>query len=149
MEFYIAYGSNLSVEQMAFRCPTARIVGTTVIRDWKLAFGRHATIEPCQGAKVPALVWAIEDEDERSLDRYEGFPKYYEKDWLAVEVDGEPLMAMVYIMTEIQKAGTPSLEYCGTILEGYKRFGFDQAILEKALDECMKGGGYETDQVHV
>lgn len=26
-KYYIAYGSNLSVEQMAQRCPDARIVG--------------------------------------------------------------------------------------------------------------------------
>lgn len=135
MEYYIAYGSNLSVEQMAYRCPTARIVGTAVIRDWKLAFGRHATIEPCQGAEVPALVWVIEDEDERSLDRYEGFPKYYEKDWIVVEVEGEPLMAMVYIMTDIQKTGKPSEAYYNVIKEGYERFGFDMTGLERALEE--------------
>ncbi|MGN1231560.1 MAG: gamma-glutamylcyclotransferase, partial [Anaerotignum sp.] len=27
-KYYIAYGSNLNVRQMKFRCPTARIVGT-------------------------------------------------------------------------------------------------------------------------
>ncbi len=27
MKYYIAYGSNLSVEQMAHRCPDARIAG--------------------------------------------------------------------------------------------------------------------------
>ena len=26
-KFYIAYGSNLNLEQMANRCPTARVVG--------------------------------------------------------------------------------------------------------------------------
>ena len=31
-KYYIAYGSNLNVKQMKFRCPTARIVGTSVIK---------------------------------------------------------------------------------------------------------------------
>ena len=31
-KFYLAYGSNLNVEQMQFRCPDARIVGTAEIK---------------------------------------------------------------------------------------------------------------------
>ena len=64
MKFNIAYGSNLSVEQMAFRCPDAIIAGKAVLHDWKLAFGRHATIEPCPGSEVPVLIWQISEEDE-------------------------------------------------------------------------------------
>ena len=29
--YYLAYGSNLNVHQMMYRCPTARIIGTAVI----------------------------------------------------------------------------------------------------------------------
>ena len=32
-KYYIAYGSNLNVEQMRYRCPDAKIVGTSVIPD--------------------------------------------------------------------------------------------------------------------
>ena len=46
---YIAYGSNLSVRQMAHRCPDARIIGMAAIQDWKLVFRTHATIEPAAG----------------------------------------------------------------------------------------------------
>ncbi len=34
---YVAYGSNLSVEQMALRCPDAKMIGTGKIRDYKQA----------------------------------------------------------------------------------------------------------------
>ena len=34
--YYIAYGSNLSVEQMAIRCPDAKIAGMAALKDWKL-----------------------------------------------------------------------------------------------------------------
>ena len=143
MRFYIAYGSNLSVEQMAARCPGAEIVGKAMLKDWKLAFGQHATIEPCPGGEVPVLIWSITDEDERTLDRYEGYPKYYYKEDLIVhmtDLDGKnpaTVMAMVYIMTEIQKNGYPSSTYYYTIREGYTRFGFDLDILKTALYECM------------
>ena len=47
-KMYIAYGSNLSVEQMAHRCPDAKVAGMAAIRDWKLVFRVHANIEPCE-----------------------------------------------------------------------------------------------------
>lgn len=33
---YIAYGSNLNLEQMARRCPTAKVIGAGEIRDHEL-----------------------------------------------------------------------------------------------------------------
>ena len=48
-KYYIAYGSNLSVEQMAQRCPDARIVGQAVLEDWELAF--HGRNHPAEQGK--------------------------------------------------------------------------------------------------
>ena len=36
MKYYIAYGSNLSVRQMAVRCSDAKVVGKAILPDWKL-----------------------------------------------------------------------------------------------------------------
>ena len=69
MKLYLAYGSNLSVEQMERRCPDAKPIGKAILPDWKLLFKIHATIEPCKGSKVPVLVWKISDRDEQNLDR--------------------------------------------------------------------------------
>ena len=143
-KLYIAYGSNLSVEQMAYRCPGAKIAGIGELEDWRLAFGRHATIEPCRGSRVPVVVWMIDDKDERSLDRYEGCPKYYYKDELAVTItdfEGEnpiEVMGMVYIMTELQKNGYPSADYYYTIRASYEFFHFDTDMLEKAVNESIE-----------
>ena len=54
--YSIAYGSNISVEQMAVRCPDAKIAGMAVLQDWKLVFKIHADIIPCEGRVVPVLV---------------------------------------------------------------------------------------------
>lgn len=35
---YAAYGSNMNIEQMARRCPTARVVGKGVIKGYELVF---------------------------------------------------------------------------------------------------------------
>ena len=34
-QLYIAYGSNINLEQMAFRCPNSKVVGTSEIKDFK------------------------------------------------------------------------------------------------------------------
>lgn len=37
-KLYIAYGSNLNLEQMAHRCPTAQVVGASMLKNWRLMF---------------------------------------------------------------------------------------------------------------
>ena len=83
-KYYLAYGSNLNVRQMALRCPTAKTVGTALIKDYELLFkgsktGAYLTIEPKSGAEVPVAVWSVEPADEKRLDVYEGFPAFYYK----------------------------------------------------------------------
>ena len=36
--YYIAYGSNLNIDQMSYRCPGAKVVGTSKIPDFELLF---------------------------------------------------------------------------------------------------------------
>lgn len=55
---YVAYGSNLNIQQMASRCPGAKLYGTGVIENFELQFkgqphGAFATIAP-QGWSVGA-----------------------------------------------------------------------------------------------
>jgi hypothetical protein len=37
-KLYIAYGSNLNLTQMAKRCPTAKVLGASEIKDYALVF---------------------------------------------------------------------------------------------------------------
>ena len=82
---YAAYGSNLSVPQMSYRCPDAEIVGTGKIMDYKLVFRYHADIEKHEGAFVPVLIWSISKDDEKRLDKYEGVKGgYYHQEKVTV-----------------------------------------------------------------
>lgn len=147
---YLAYGSNLNLEQMANRCPTAKVVGASIIKGYRLLFrGSHAgavaTIEPFKGESVPVLVWDITPADEAALDRYEGWPFLYRKETIKVRLNGKTVQAMVYIMNEGRPLGQPSCYYYSTILDGYKSAGFDVEILRKAVadsfeedNECTK-----------
>lgn len=142
--YYIAYGSNLSIEQMAMRCPTAKVAGTAMIEGYALVFKTHATIEPDESRKVPVAIWEIQPEDEKNLDRYEGYPIYYYKADLTFPVkmletgETEMLTAMVYIMDEKRQVAKPFKDYYLVLEEGYTRFGFDQAILQEALERCIE-----------
>ena len=142
-KFYVAYGSNLSVAQMAVRCPTAKVVGTGILHGWRLLFKGCATIERAEGYETPVLVWDIGEGDEKALDRYEGFPSFYYKEDVDVAMDGEiagfkaGLKAMVYIMDGRHRCGMPSPYYYEVLRQGYEDFGFDMDILEKALKESV------------
>ncbi len=130
---YVAYGSNLNVRQMGFRCPDAMVVGIGLIRDYKLAFRGVATIEPSKGDAVPVGVWKVSKRDEKALDIYEGYPRLYRKETVEVEMaNGETVDAMVYIMNT-GRPGMPAQYYLQTIEQGYGDIGLDIKYLEAAL----------------
>jgi len=120
MKYYLAYGSNMNLPQMALRCPTAKVVGATMLDGWRLQFNGVATIVPESGAQTPVVVWAIQEQDERNLDRYEGYPTFYFKKDLTVKLNGEKITAMAYIMAAGHEEAEPSAFYYRTIEAGYK-----------------------------
>ncbi len=142
---YIAYGSNLNLEQMALRCPTAKIVGTTVLRNWRLVFNGVASIERSKDDQVPVLIWDIQPKDEAALDVYEGCPRLYRKETIRVTLKGKQVRAMVYIMNHTRPS-PPSLSYYNTILEGYLSAGFDLNILHDAVRKTKEQGGEIMDK---
>lgn len=136
---YIAYGSNLHLAQMGSRCPSASIYDVGVLNNWELIFrgsktGSHATIRRKTGCSIPVLVWEIQPRDERNLDMYEGYPTYYVKRDVMVDIGGKKRKAMVYIMNDRAKPGIPSPQYVNTIRQGYKDNSFDMDILDDALE---------------
>ena len=138
-KLYIAYGSNLNLAQMAARCPSARIYAKGVLNNWELVYrgaegNSHATIERKSGSTVPVLVWEIQPIDEYRLDIYEGYPRYYFKKHIMVDIEGRKKKAMVYIMDERQLPGRPSASYVRTILQGYIDNDIDLSIFEKSLE---------------
>ena len=100
------------------------------------------TIAPNPKKNTPVLVWEISERDEGNLDLYEGYPNYYRKEDLNIELlreEAEPEMvtAMVYIMENDFGRRAPSRYYYKVLHDGYKAFRFPMHILEGALKECM------------
>ena len=148
--YYLAYGSNLNVGQMRFRCPTARPLGTAFIEDYELLFkgsrtGSYLTIEPRSGARVPVAVWEVQEADEAALDRYEGYPAFYYKKEMDICYTGlmtgkeRDVTAFVYIMHEERSLGIPTQFYVRTCLDGYRIFGFDGEYIHTAVERSREG----------
>ena len=89
-KYYLAYGSNLNLEQMALRCPDAIPIGTINLKDYRLIYkgitDGHAylTIEKCEGYTVPLVVYKVSYLDILSLDSYEGYPTFYSKYYINI-----------------------------------------------------------------
>lgn len=138
-KLYAAYGSNLNLAQMAARCPSAKVYAKGVLNNWELVYrgaerNSHATIERKSGSTVPVLVWEIQPSDEASLDIYEGYPRYYFKRNVMVDIDGRKKKVMIYVMNTQQPPGRPSDSYIKTIRQGYSENNLDMTIFEKSLE---------------
>lgn len=145
-KYYLAYGSNLDVEQMMTRCPGAIRIGTAYLDGYRLTFRGNsrvcgvANIEPRKGSRVPVGIWSITQGDEHNLDRYEGYPFLYGKHEFRVKLpDLRTVSAIAYIMTPGRAWTRPSAYYLNTIKQGYKDFGFDNRNLLYAAKTPVKG----------
>ncbi len=118
-KYYIAYGSNLNINQMRARCPRATVLGTANLEGWELLFkgsktGSYLTIEPCENQSAPVAVWEITLDDEAALDRYEGFPNFYYKKEIKIRLKSlrtgrrHTVTAFAYIMHEERPIGVPT-----------------------------------------
>lgn len=137
MKLYFAYGANLNQAGMRFRCPNAVAVQPFYLTDYRLAFSGVATIQPAPGERVAGALWAITEDCELSLDRFEGYPAMYRKEYITV--DGMEIM--FYRMNSEEPWG-PGEGYLATIIEGYWDFGLPVEDLESAvnwtLEECRR-----------
>ena len=135
---FAAYGVGLNRIEMAKHCPTAKLLGVSELKNYKLAFrggnaSAMATIEKAKGGSVPALLWEISPQDEAVLDRWIGVPELFWKDTVKIRLNGVTLDALVYIMIGNKPLNRPSAFYYSTLLEGYKATGLDTDILKAAI----------------
>jgi hypothetical protein len=150
-KLYVAYGSNLHLEQMAIRCPDAKPICAGIVTDFKLLFrgsktGAYCDIQYSKGDYVPVLIWEISEQDEINLDRYEGYPYFYTKVDLAVRVKTESAYelkypCMAYVMNQRYRPvlpGYPSDNYVETVKVGYIQNDFDLEYLNAALEYNME-----------
>jgi gamma-glutamylcyclotransferase (GGCT)/AIG2-like uncharacterized protein YtfP len=135
MKLYFAYGANLNMDGMGYRCPRAVPVRPFHLKDWRLAFSGVATIIPETGSRVHGALWEITTECEENLDLFEGFPYLYTK----IHLTHQEQEFMVYVMND-DPPGLPSSSYFDTIAQGYSDWNLPLDELHHArqltLEEC-------------
>ena len=132
--YYIAYGSNLNIEQMKNRCKDAVKIGSAFLEGYKLVFDEYLTIEKEPGKKVPVGIWELSLDDVKSLDVYEGYPNYYSKQYLDIDYNGKIINALVYIKNKHNALPIfLSFDYFNICLKGYEDFDLDVSYLQEAI----------------
>lgn len=157
-KLYFAYGSNINLEQMAYRCPDAEAVGPVILENYELLFRGNAkgngvaTIAPKKGSRVHGLLWRITPACEQSLDLYEGYPRLYEKEQVTVrDSEGKQLTVMAYVMTgdgRWMSPTMPSAFYYRGIQDGYRQNGLPVEELKKAWEHCAREVDQETVRIN-
>lgn len=135
--YYLAYGSNLNLSQMRYRCPQAKPVGSMILDGFELEFRTFLTIVANPSGKVPIGIWEISSEDELRLDRYEGYPEFYRKEYLEINIGGKKEKALIYIMNDVRKVAPPDGIYMNTCIEGYQNFKLNVSFLTDAFVKSM------------
>ena len=133
---YVAYGSNLNIQQMRLRCPTARLVGTGIVEDHELQFKgaanhSYATIAENEGETVPVAVWELQPRDEKFLDRYEGYPSHYFKQDISVKIFQQMVSGSLEFFTDKSQPQQPCPESIFFIVGNC--FRFPSRFLNKCL----------------
>lgn len=117
---------------------------TGYLINWKLLYrgsrtGFYATVKKSMGSKIPVAVWNINEENEKALDLYEGYPHFYRKRNVFVQsINGARKKAMIYLLPDSALIGAPTARYVKTVLQGYNDMGFDTDYLYDSLEYNLR-----------
>jgi gamma-glutamylcyclotransferase (GGCT)/AIG2-like uncharacterized protein YtfP len=133
---YFAFGSNMDLEQMAHRCPQARVVSPGILKGYQFRINSRgvATMIPLPGARTYGLIWEITPQDCRHLDRYEGVASgYYYREEVAISTPaGERHSCLTYIAAE-ETPGAPRQGYLERIIHWAERHGLPRDYIDREL----------------
>jgi hypothetical protein len=102
---YFAYGSNMLVERLAARCPSARRLDVVVAGDHTVDFLKRGTdgsgkagLVRTKGERVFGVLFEIAKAEREALDRYEG-PGYHRIDDFQIVAPhaSKPIVAATYV----------------------------------------------------
>ena len=146
----------MDLDQMAYRCPKAEMVETVRLEGYRLTFAAAgsglATIFPEEGSHVDGVLWSLTGDCEKSLDLYEGYPDFYDKQEITVKnKGGREIKAIVYIMTKdyMQNFNPPGRSYLTGILKGCRQNQIPTEPILKAARKPPVPGQTQNDIVNI
>ena len=135
---YFAYGMNTNLDGMAYRCPNAVSLGYAKLLEHKFRFAGPADVIKHPGSIVHGVLWDLTPECLKSLDRLEGFPHFYDREYRKVEHLGEEIEAIVYFMQPGHSDSPPSNGYYQCLREGYHAHEVPTKQLKRAARRSKK-----------
>jgi len=121
---YFAYGSNMDLRQMRYRCPDAKLLGAGILPRHKFIINSRgvATLIPENRNKVYGLIFYLNEDDEDTLDRYEGVKGgYYYKDYIDIASKNGNIKCLIYFASDT-KPGNPREGYLEKIINAVKKY---------------------------
>ena len=112
--YYFAYGANLNKNGMNARCPGWKGLCIGELKDHRLVFRGVADVIPSKGHSVQGMIYELTDAHFKALDRFEGFPNFYDRK--VVQVQG--FNCIVYFMVSGGSYDPPQASYKQTITDG-------------------------------
>ena len=141
MEYYFAYGSNMSVKRLAARCKSCQLVGRATLPKHKLMFHKPGNDDgsgKCNAFytgrdedSVLGVIFSMSQPDIFMLDSIEG--QGYQRESFSVfsESHSQDLKVYGYIATKIEEDIKPKHWYIEHVLRGAREHQFPEEYIEK------------------
>ena len=134
-QYYFGYGSNLSKEQMAIRCPESKYYASGILSgySWLINTRGYASIKPSESDFVLGEIFTLSQQDVDYLDIYESVEEgMYLKSNLSVETSKGTIDCLVYIASD-STPGIPQEEYIERINLGIKSANLPDDYVQQAI----------------
>ena len=135
IQYYFGYGSNLSKEQMAIRCPESKYFASGALSgySWLINARGYASITPSESDFVLGEIFTLSQQDIDYLDIYESVEEgMYLKSNLSVQTSKGIIDCLVYIASD-STPGIPQEEYIQRINLGIKSANLPDDYVQKAI----------------
>lgn len=152
MPFMFSYGMNTNRALMYLRCKNATVVGPGILWGYRLHFRYHCDVTHTSSLrnKVNGLIWELDGDDLHLIDDVEGYPEYYTRQELYVQLTDEAQrvinsnywMCWVYKMNNQCGVEAPSDQYLNAVLQGYEENNIPKNQLYEALEFCNVSGDH-------
>jgi gamma-glutamylcyclotransferase (GGCT)/AIG2-like uncharacterized protein YtfP len=123
---------------MKRRCKDSVPIAAGSLPCYRLSFTGVLTIESHPKDFVVGGIYEVSPNDERALDRYEGFPHMYSKRYTHVKLNGSRRTVFYYVLNEPYTLSTPSSYYYEIVEQGYRDFGLDVKHLKASRKRAAK-----------
>ena len=147
MIHYFAYGSNMSEERFTDRRIISHVRQKGILKDYELVFNKksynkdlvYANIEYKEGEEIEGILYEIDEKDLKRLDKFEAYPKQYNRKLMDIITNEGKVPAWVYIAQKewVVEGLKPTKEYMDYLLDGKEFLSEEYFEKLKKIEESI------------